>query len=1065
MGGDRAAVAAIATCFFASGLGSLVLEMVWTRQLRLVFGSTTLATSTVLVAYMLGLGLGALAGGRLVPRLRDGVRAYALIEIAIGAYALAVPWLLAVFPWVNRVWLHALPFWPAALCRFGLALVVLLVPTLLMGATLPVLVSAVVRDRATAGRGIALLYGLNTLGAVTGVFLTTFALLPALGLYGTNVFGALADMLVGTIAATGLAALVPAPPHGARDLARDAGAPSGKEARAERDWPVLAAYSLVGFTALVYEVAWTRALALVLGSSIYAFAAMLGAFLAGIALGSLAAHRRLDAMAAPRRALAPLIVSLAVVSLAASLLIPRLPGAFVWLALHLGVAADRLLLTQVGLAAAVMLPSALVLGALFPLVACVLAREGRSSAAATATAYWTNTVGSASGAFAAGFVLLPLIGLRSTLALAAALDLVAAAGLLVSEASRGRVARRALPAAAVVAAVLVLLLPLPWDPDALTQGVFRDPLAHLDVGVRSLPLEGEPPPGIVFYRDGPNATVSVHRLPNGHLLLRVNGKTDASSHGDLGTQVLLGQLPLVFGARAERVCVIGLASGVTAGAVARHPVARIDVVEIEPAVVEASRWFDHVSGAPLDDPRVHVVIEDGRTHLASEPGAYDVVISEPSNPWISGVSDLFTREFFRDVRAALRPGGRFLQWIQLYEIDPASILAVLAALRQEFPYVYGFVESVHSPDLLVLATTEPLERAGLPRFETLPAGVRDDLERIEVFSTPDLWSLIRILPEDVDRLVAGASVVNSDANLFLEIRAPRLLYQPQEVDNHSLFVPFEEGVLPLAARSGVADPGTVGALVYAYATRRSDRVVADRLADVAEEHGASPWVLAASAVIGVGEGDVDRDTALATLATAAALLPDAVEPQLARIALLRASGRTAEAATETAALLAQHPDDRRTRVLQFELLQALERRPEARAALDALPPAWRAVDDIDLIDAEARLELAEGRPDVAAELLARTLRAFALGWSDGWHLLAEAHERRGDADAARRARLNAERATRNTTLEYVEAARRAERQDDLARAQVLLEVAVRREPGDRDLQRELASLRTRRGGR
>jgi hypothetical protein len=501
------------------------------------------------------------------------------------------------------------------------------------------------------------------------------------------------------------------------------------------------------------------------------------------------------------------------------------------------------------------------------------------------------------------------------------------------------------------------------------------------------------------------------------------------------------------------------------GAVARHPVARIDVVEIEPAMVEASRWIDGVSGAPLADPRVRVVIEDGRTHLAAEPGAYDVVISEPSNPWMSGVSDLFTREFFHDVRAALRPGGRFLQWLQLYEIDPASILAVLAALRQEFPYVYGFVEGVQSPDLLVLAAAEPIERAGLPRFETLPAEVRDDLERVGVYSTPDLWSLVRILPEDVDRLVAAAPVVNADGNLFLELRAPRLLYQVQEVSNHSLFVPFDRGVLPLGVRTGVADADLAGALAYAYATRRGDRVVAERLADLASARGTSPWVLAAAAVIGLREGEIDRDGALASLADAEALLPDAVEPRLARIELLRAAGRTAEALAETDAVLARHPDERRTRVLRVVLLQALGRLAEARAALDALPPAWRSARDVELVGAAARLELAERRPDVAADALARALRDMDPGWSEGWQLLAEAYAERGDAAASGRARRNAEQAARNQTLYYVEAARRAERRDDLDRAVVLLEIAARHDPADGDLARELASLRARRGRR
>ena len=192
----------LALCFFLSGVGSLALEVVWTRELRLVFGSTTLAASTILVAYMLGLGLGGLAGGRFASRLPSGVRAYGWIEIAIGAYALVVPWLLAQLPALNRSLLAGLDFWPAVFCRFAIALALLLVPTVLMGATLPILVTALVRRDARIGSSTGLLYGLNTLGAVAGVFLATFVLFGRVGLTWTNRIGALLDVAVGVLSLT-----------------------------------------------------------------------------------------------------------------------------------------------------------------------------------------------------------------------------------------------------------------------------------------------------------------------------------------------------------------------------------------------------------------------------------------------------------------------------------------------------------------------------------------------------------------------------------------------------------------------------------------------------------------------------------------------------------------------------------------------------------------------------------------------------------------------------------------------------------------------------------------------
>src|SRR5438132_4091700 len=250
-----------------------------------------LEISTGLVAYMLGLGLVALAGGRLGGRIRNAVRAYGRLEIAIGLCALLVPLLLAQFPVLNRALLYRLAFWPAALCRFALALAVLALPTLLMGATLPVLTRAVVGERARAGRLVGLLYGLNTIGAVGGVVLATFVLFPGVGLAGANAIGAGIDVAVGVFT---LAVVTRWPPASIARSARRAAPPI------PRRWhPLLPAYALVGFTALVFEVGWTRGLAMILGSSVYAFACMLAAFLAGIGLGSLAARRSIDRLRRP----------------------------------------------------------------------------------------------------------------------------------------------------------------------------------------------------------------------------------------------------------------------------------------------------------------------------------------------------------------------------------------------------------------------------------------------------------------------------------------------------------------------------------------------------------------------------------------------------------------------------------------------------------------------------------------------------------------------------------------------------------------------------------------------
>ncbi len=629
---SRRALLALGACFFLSGMGSLALEVVWTRHMRLVFGSTTLAASTILVAYMLGLGLGGLAGGKVAGRLRDGVRAYGRMEIAIGLYALAVPWMLDLLPELSRTVLAGMSFWSAALCRFAVSLAPLLVPTVLMGATLPIVVAALVRRDPRVGAGTGLLYGLNTLGAVAGVFGATFVLFPWLGLRWTNWFGALLDVAVGATALLFVARelAVSEAPAGARGEAAAAGrvvrppAPRG-DAREVPLALVLCAYAVIGFVALLFEVAWTRALGVVLGSSIYAFSSMLGAFLAGIALGSLLFRRWIDASREPLLLLAWGSALLGLLALGTSLAMPYLPDVFLDLLVTPEPRPRRMLAAQIGLCLLAMLPPTLVLGGLFPLVTRLVADRGPDAGDAVGRVYFANTVGSASGAFLTGFALVPWLGLRGTLALGVGLAL-AVAGVLLLAGARGRRAVQVGAAAALAACAALALWPIPFDREAFTRGVFKSPTLMLDFGVEYLPIEGARDKEMLYYRDGINATISVHRVGDNRFL-RVNGKPDASSRDDMSTQVLLGQVPLLFGPPAKRVLVIGYASGVTVGSVARHDdVERIDAIEIEPAIIEASRYFDDVSGRPLDDPRVRVVLDDARSYLASTRERYDVIV-------------------------------------------------------------------------------------------------------------------------------------------------------------------------------------------------------------------------------------------------------------------------------------------------------------------------------------------------------------------------------------------------------------------------------------------------------
>ena len=949
-----------------------------------------------------------------------------------------------------------------------MALVVLLVPTILMGATLPIVVAAVTRDDPAIGARTGLLYGINTLGAVAGVFATAFVLFPALGLWRSNVFGALLDIAVG-VAALVLLGRAASETSASAAAATPDTAPRATHALDPRDVPpvgvLLVAYALVGFTALVYEVCWTRALALVLGSSIYAFSAMLGAFLVGIALGSLAVRGLVDRSRNPMALLVAGLVALGIASLAVTLALPLLPDAFLGLMRRTGPIGTRLVLLQVALCVVVQLPATLVLGALFPLLTRLVAAAGTAAGAAVGRVYFANTVGCAAGAFLAGFVLVPTLGLRDTLALAAAINLLSAALVLVGQRTLGGAARAA-AVVPVAAAAALLVVPLPFDASALTRGSYRGPELVLDFGIEDVALDGVPRNEVLFYRDGMNSTVSVHQ-DDGVRELRVNGKADASTGGDMSTQILLGQLPLLFGPRPERVAVIGYASGVTAGSVARHPVERIDVIEIEPAILAAERFFQDANGRPLDDPRVHAVLDDGRAHLAANPGAYDVIISEPSNPWMSGVSNLFTREFFHIAREALRPGGRLLQWVQLYAMPPEDLYSILAALRAEFGYVYAFAHGDEEPDLLLLATQEPLGRDDLPHWEELQPAVKYDLRRIGNFSTTDLWSLLRLLPADIDALAARATLVNRDDNLHIELATPWLLGAMQGDDtlepNWQAFAQFKLGALPLLREVGEPmDADRVGALALSYLRARHDATVAAALLAIAAKGGGTPHTLAAALLIGRAfdsENEMTMESQLQTIGQAVEAAPDAVEPLLIRADLHVEAEQYELALADADHALRVAPDDPRALEIRARALRALGRDADALAAYVALLGTSHAAYYRTLPQEQAELLLATGRSADAVPVLEAYLHDVRPGWQDGWLLLARAREQTGDPEGAQRARANALVVEQNEIRRMHRQARISHWRgwDDVAIG--LLEQVTTFEPGNASAQSELAELK------
>lgn len=1060
----------VSACLLLSGAGSLVLEVVWSRLLKLEFGSTTLAISTILVAYMLGLGLGGLLGGKIARRFKDGVRAYGLFEMGIALYAFTVPHLLEVLPFVQRNVLAELPFWPAALVRFAIVLVVLLIPTLLMGATLPILVATLVRSRSHLADRVGMLYGVNTLGAVLGVVGSSFVLFGWLGVYGTNVFGASLDFTVGAIAAFVLAprlrrarATAPAPAE-EKIATASAGVVVPKPRRL---WNVaLISYGVVGFTALAYEVCWTRALSMVTGSSIYAFAVMLAAFLTGIALGSIVARRWFDRLRNPHLAYAFGITALGVLALVTVFSFSRFNDVFLWIVTLVGVEGIAVVVTAMVASFLAMIGPTLVLGALFPLVTKAASVDRPDSSKVVADVYFANTIGSATGAFAAGFLLIPSLGLQLTMAILMALNFVTAAVVLVVQSEWRSTSRFAVVGILVVAGVVLVARPPVWDKETMTLGAYYKPDAYLTHGIDTKPLVDFEAEELLYYKDGLNTTVSIHRSPGG-VNLRLGGKPDASL-GDMSTQTLSAHIPMSFGKPATEVLVIGYASGVTVGSASLYGPERVDAIELEPAVMEASRYFDPYNHGAQDRDNVRIIIDDGRGFLTKTDETYDVIISEPSNPWISGAANLFTREYFELAKSRLNPDGRLLQWIQLYGMDGAALRSVWRAVRSEFEYVYGFLSTIRDVDFLMLATNTPLEPGDLPEWNELSQEVREDLRRVGVYTTEDLWSLMRITPEQFDRILAeNPGPVNTDDNMFVELRAPWTIYRAAQ-EHLQVVQEFETGVLGIFEPEEVArlDGGRLGMLAMSYLARRDDDVVAQAIFAEAVRRPPTPGMLLAVAQVTLQEGEMPvrekRERALRALDDALRIDPYHKESLLQRSELREAIGDVEGALQDANRAIAVDPEDHRSQHQKISLLGRLGRFEEARLVAQKLDEEGIAVFDWGVWPKLAVSAAASGQYEFAEEVMRRFLEYVPYSPQE-WAILAEIYKRMDRPEDAQAALANAQISEENRTAELHREAMTALLFGGRTAAQKMLERVIERDPNNQRAREDLARIRSESG--
>ena len=736
--------------FFVSGACGLIYEVGWTRLFTPVIGNTVFSVSAILTVFMAGLGLGSrIAGRKLDARPLPLIRTYALLEAGVGIYNLALPILLKLADPVFGVLYRSGHdgFLILAFARFVIAFSLLIIPASLMGATLPVLIRYFADNIADVGSETGRVYTANTWGAAVGVILGGFVLVPQLGVTISLIIAAGLNLLIAAVA------WLLAREHDAESISQV------EKSVAAGPRVVLVAMFASGVAALMNEIAWTRVLGLAVGPTTYAFTLMLASMISGIGIGAAIAAYWTRRRNSTIYTLAWIEIGIGVSAIA---LIP----AFGRLPLWIGKLTTRYVqsfatiqVSEFVIFFLLMLAPATLLGMTFPMSARLYTKADSLLGSEVSAVYAFNTAGAILGSLIAGFLLIPHIGLQTTLVLASCISL--GTGILLAP----LLPQFLFAGAAVV--VYIIFNPR-WDQELMASGAYK----YAPYYAANLDLETALKSGkLIYFKEGAAATVSI-RKSRGDTMLSIDGKVDATDTGDMTTQKMLAHLPLLLAGNARHVAVIGLGSGVTAGAALQHPIESLDVIEISPEVVAGSKYFEHVNRHPLEDRRTNLIIGDGRNHLRYTDKKYDVTISEPSNPWMSGMASLFSRDFFAEVLARLTPNGIHCQWLHSYNMSTDNLRTIIRTFRSVFPHAQLW--ALNENDFLLLGSPSKITIDE----DTIAANFRavaGDLNAVRMTDLYSLLSLYMLEDDDLDTFAAIAAF-NTDDRPVLEFDAPRYIY-------------------------------------------------------------------------------------------------------------------------------------------------------------------------------------------------------------------------------------------------------------------------------------------------
>ena len=769
--------------FVFSGFSGLIYESIWSHYLKLFLGHAAYAQTLVLIIFMGGMAIGSALCAKYSSKWKNLLLGYAIVEGVIGLFGLAFhQTFVSVTNYVLDVMIPASNESPLLIdiMKWTIAALLMLPQSILLGMTFPLMVSGILRKfTGSPGKTISLLYFSNSIGAVGGVLTSSFFLIGLVGLPGTI----LSAGIINIILALFVWAMVREDILPAAEISTESNKQLSAQGLTVTAGILLLVSLLTGMSSFMYEIGWIRMLSMMLGSSTHSFELMLAAFILGLALGGYWIRNRIDNVANPQRLLGIIQV---VMGIAAVFSVWAYQNSFEFMSLFMDVIQRKdstyplFLFASAAIAMLVMLPTTICAGMTLPVITNVLTRSSYGEKG-VGYVYSANTIGAIIGIVLSVNILMPTIGLSNLIYMGAAIDFALGTWLIfgvVSATSSNP--KLVLPRAALVLVIIIAaigtVISQTDDRHKLLAGVFRNGSLKTDVE-------------LVYYKDGKTSTIAIYDYPNGKRILENNGKPDAginmrdsAASLDEATQSLAGLIPLLYNPDAKNAAVIGMGSGDTAQSLLMDKtIESLDVVEIESSVVEAAEYFRPHVDYVFDDKRSSIYIDDAKSFFSSRKSKYDIIVSEPSNPWVSGVSTLFSTEFYERIKKHLTPNGTLTQWMQFYEIDIHLFATIMRSMGKHFDDYAIYQLSVG--DVAIVASKSGMLTAPDTNI-ILDEEVKNELKRFGIHKVDNLQ--LRFLGNKAmlhHSFLRIAANDNSDYFPILDINAPRKRYAARFADD------------------------------------------------------------------------------------------------------------------------------------------------------------------------------------------------------------------------------------------------------------------------------------------